>query len=99
MYYSFFCPGCDETHTIPIKESGWQLSGSTDHPTITPSLLIRSGCKAPSHKAGDECWCTFGGPFKCGVCHLFIRDGKIEYLTDCTHALAGQVIDLPKEKG
>lgn len=30
-----------------------------------------------------------------GVCHYFIRAGKIEYLHDCTHDLAGQTIDLP----
>lgn len=29
------------------------------------------------------------------VCHSFIRDGKIQYLGDCWHALAGQTIELP----
>lgn len=28
-------------------------------------------------------------------CHSFICDGKIEFLTDSTHALAGQTVDLP----
>lgn len=28
------------------------------------------------------------------VCHLFVRNGKIEYLGDCTHSLAGKVIDM-----
>ena len=27
-------------------------------------------------------------------CHLFIRSGKIEYLADCSHSLAGKTIDL-----
>lgn len=27
-------------------------------------------------------------------CHSFIRDGKIEYLSDCSHNLAGKTIDL-----
>lgn len=27
-------------------------------------------------------------------CHSFIRDGKIQYLSDCTHELAGQILDL-----
>ena len=26
--------------------------------------------------------------------HLFIRDGKIQYLSDCTHELAGKTIDM-----
>jgi hypothetical protein len=28
-------------------------------------------------------------------CHSFVRNGKIEYLSDCNHSLAGQTIDLP----
>ena len=29
------------------------------------------------------------------VCHSFIRNGKIEFLLDCTHALSGKTVDLP----
>lgn len=29
------------------------------------------------------------------VCHSFITDGRIQFLSDCTHALAGQTVDLP----
>lgn len=28
-------------------------------------------------------------------CHLFIINGRIKYLRDCTHSMAGQTIDLP----
>lgn len=28
------------------------------------------------------------------VCHLFITDGKIRYLNDCTHDLAGKTVDM-----
>lgn len=28
-------------------------------------------------------------------CHSFVRDGKIEFLSDCTHKLAGQTVELP----
>jgi len=31
-----------------------------------------------------------GGP----VCHSFVNDGKIQFLTDCTHEFAGQTLDL-----
>jgi hypothetical protein len=27
-------------------------------------------------------------------CHLFITDGRLEYLADCTHALAAQAVDM-----
>lgn len=26
--------------------------------------------------------------------HLFIRDGKLQYLSDCTHELAGKTVDM-----
>lgn len=29
-------------------------------------------------------------------CHSFINDGKIQYLDDCQHELAGQTIELPE---
>jgi len=28
-------------------------------------------------------------------CHSFVRDGRIEFLPDCQHALAGQTVELP----
>jgi hypothetical protein len=30
------------------------------------------------------------------LCHSFIIDGKIQYLNDCDHKLAGQIIDIPE---
>lgn len=27
-------------------------------------------------------------------CHIFVKDGKIQYLADCTHDLAGQTVDM-----
>lgn len=29
-------------------------------------------------------------------CHTFVRDGRVEYLSDCSHPLAGQTIELPE---
>jgi len=29
------------------------------------------------------------------VCHSYVTDGRIEFLSDCHHALAGQTVDLP----
>jgi len=28
-------------------------------------------------------------------CHCFVRDGKIEFLNDCTHDLKGQTVGIP----
>lgn len=29
-------------------------------------------------------------------CHSYVRNGQIEFLTDCTHKLAGQTVPLPE---
>lgn len=30
------------------------------------------------------------------ICHSFMKDGKIQYLSDCWHELAGKTIELPE---
>jgi hypothetical protein len=30
-----------------------------------------------------------------GVCHSYVTNGKIIFLADCTHPLAGKTVDLP----
>jgi hypothetical protein len=95
--YRFYCEGCKGTHTV---NEGWMFNGDYERPTFTPSILVRSGHYMEGH-TGDSCWCTYNAehpdnpaPFKCGVCHSFVTDGKIQYLSDCTHELAEQTIDL-----
>jgi hypothetical protein len=91
----FQCPGCECNHMISDK---WQYNGNPDSPTITPSILVRTGHYVPEHKG--SCWCEFNkkedSGFKCGVCHSFVTDGKIQFLSDCTHELAGQTVELPE---
>jgi hypothetical protein len=44
--YAFECPGCSCLHMVYTKGTGvpvWGWNGSTESPTITPSILIRSG--------------------------------------------------------
>jgi hypothetical protein len=101
--YAFNCPGCDEHHSFnvdPAHGPVWVFNGNEASPTFSPSLLVRSGCKMPSHKPGDTCWCNPSPsgepwPYKCYICHSFVKDGKIEFLSDCTHAMAGQTVELP----
>lgn len=103
--YVFFCPGCKDHHQVWVGQPGrpsWEFNGDMGRPTFSPSLLITTGCKTSRHKPGDNCWCTYNAenpdqpaPFKCERCHSFVRDGRIQFLTDCTHALAGQTVDLP----
>lgn len=33
-------------------------------------------------------------PPVCECCHTLVNDGRVQFLTDCTHDLAGQTLDL-----
>lgn len=97
--FAFHCPGCKQIHTVGRS---WAFNGDHEKPTFTPSVLVRSGCHAPHHNPGDNCWCTYNASrppeerssFSCMTCHSFITDGKIQFLGDCTHELAGKTVDM-----
>lgn len=92
---SFHCPGCNFPHSVPVKPDprGWDWNGVTDGTTLSPSILVRltghwdcsppGPCKIPNCK---------GKPH---VCHSFVRNGLIEFLSDCTHSLAGRTVPIP----
>lgn len=35
-------------------------------------------------------------PDKTPCCHLYLKAGKLEFLSDCGHSLAGKTVDLPE---
>lgn len=81
------CPGCGTTH-LPIVKAGtnptpvWGWNGSIEIPTLTPSVLVTWDYGPTDAKVRHRC-------------HSFIKDGRIQFLNDCTHHLAGQTVDLP----
>lgn len=83
----FWCPGCDGAHMIRVAQangSGWGYNGDPERPTFTPSVLVTYN----GSDAGE-------GDAPPAVCHSFVTDGRIQFLGDCTHALAGQTVELP----
>lgn len=98
-HVAFRCPGCGDDHVVDTRR--WTWNGSMTAPTFSPSLLVRSGHFAPQHKPGDECWCTFEHDtrFSCHLCHSFVRDGEIQFLSDCSHDAAGSTMPLPDAGG
>lgn len=78
------CPGCGFAHVLNVaapERPKWTWNGSLALPTLSPSLLVT--------------WPRVGTVAD-GRCHSFVRDGRIQFLSDCTHALAGQTVDLPE---
>lgn len=82
----FHCPGCDGGHAFRIR--------------------------APKNDPDAEVWTfngdvdkpTFSPSLLCNAdhaptrCHLFVREGKIEFLGDCHHSLAGKTVEMKEEE-
>jgi hypothetical protein len=80
----FYCPGCEFIHAVRVSGEGrpcWKFNGDSDRPTFEPSLLVTSA-RVDSIPARR--------------CHSFIRDGQIQFLDDCTHALRGTTVPIPE---
>lgn len=83
-YLEYDCAGCKSHHSIPVSGSkAWGFNEDTKKPTLSPSVLYREFDDTRDvHPTG-----TF-------VCHHFLRGGVIEYLSDCTHELAGKKVSI-----
>ena len=100
----FFCPGCRCGHGFNAylnKLPRWQFNGEMDRPTLSPSLLMTSSKLTDAGRADYFAWCDAGYPERTApfetvplVCHSFVTEGQIQFLSDCTHELAGQTVAL-----
>ena len=89
----FNCPGCGERHMVRTGAGAgprWGFNGDYDRPTFTPSVLVTWSEPSDVPEEFDD---TSKDQKK--VCHSFVTDGHIQFLGDCTHALAGQTVPLP----
>lgn len=83
MLWSFYCPGCRCSHFISKR---WKWDGNREAPTVTPSILVRYD----GRDAGVD-----GAPP--AVCHLYVTAGQLQFLSDCTHDLAGKTVPMEPE--
>lgn len=103
---TWWCPGCDDAHSIQHGAGSgprWGWNGNAEKPTFTPSVLVRSGhyadgtdpaacfiCKERRENPQED-----HGSWACGICHSFVVDGAMQFLGDCTHAMAGKTVPIP----
>lgn len=91
----FYCPGCKGAHVIPVdtgpkRPNAWTWNGDANAPTFQPSILVTTGRAVdPTYQPDPD----FPDPPE--VCHSFVTNGQIQFLGDCTHALAGQTVPIP----
>lgn len=79
-----WCPGCDHLKAIPMPAEDGTLP--KDRPHWDWNGDLERPTLAPSilqYESGSM-----------PRCHSFLRDGRWEFLGDCTHKLAGQTVDM-----
>lgn len=81
--FLFMCPGCGCHH---IFQTHWN-DGS-------PAWKWNGDFDKPT--VHPSILVTTKYPDRTDVCHSFITNGRIQFLTDSTHALAGQTVELPE---
>ncbi len=74
----FMCPGCKCVHGLNVN------------PKKKPLWKFNGNMDNPTIK--PSLLVSWGKDLR--KCHSFITDGKIQFLTDSTHELAGQTVDM-----
>ena len=72
---------CRGCGTNHYFDSRWTFNEDYEKPTFSPSLLVEIG-----HYPNPN-----------DICHSFVTDGKMQYLNDCTHSLAGKTVEMLDE--
>lgn len=60
------------------------------HPFEVPHWTWNGSFDAPTFSPSLLC----NESFPKERCHLFVKDGKIQFLSDCHHELKGQTVDM-----
>lgn len=79
--YVFHCPGCGFDH--PFHTGG----DRSKHPQWNFNGSLEKPTFSPSLLVNKD--------YPEQRCHSFVADGKIQFLTDCWHALKGQTVEIP----
>jgi len=76
----FWCPGCGHAHRIQHGEG--------------PGPRWQWNGNADKPTFTPSVLVTWSEPSGPKVCHSFVTDGRIQFLADSTHGLAGKTVDL-----
>lgn len=71
---------CPGCRDYHILDSRWTFNGDMEKPTFRNSILSTHGPE------GDRLR---------NICHSYVTDGRIQFLSDCTHSMKNQTVDLP----
>lgn len=86
LRFMFWCPGCEDAHAFEV---GPQHTG--EH---RPSWQFDGNTQSPTVQPSIVV--RYGDEPGAKRCHLFLVNGQLQFLGDCTHKLAGQTVPLPE---
>ena len=75
----FHCPGCNCSHVVKVDGLGSCWGWNCSITDPTLTPSIKVTMRQPEER----------------ICHSFVENGKIRYLSDCWHDLKGQVSEIP----
>lgn len=87
--WQFYCPGCKQTHAF-------YTSWNPAHAGAKPIWEFNGDMERPTFTPS---LLNRGGGEKKIVCHLYLTAGVINFLSDCTHAMAGRFVPLEDMDG
>jgi hypothetical protein len=106
--WMIFCPACECGHLFNVTPGPngvggpkpvWTFDGNREAPTFDPSMRCRTTRLTAAGRAAYDAWVAAGYPQPAPdldseplVCHSYVRGGRIEFLSDCTHHLAGRTV-------
>lgn len=83
VLYLFHCPGCGYGHM-------YQTEAGTANKDTALIWQFNGDVNKPTFTPS----LLVNASEPKSRCHLFVRDGKIQYLNDCAHHLKGQTIEM-----
>lgn len=79
--FEFLCPGCGCKHGVWTTSSASSPNAVWSYNNNENSPTVVPSIKVTRNE---------------DICHSFIKDGMIQFLSDCTHPLANQTVTLPE---
>jgi hypothetical protein len=78
--WAFYCPGCGYLHSFRVNGDKSRPQWSWNGSVDRPSFT-------PSLLVNKD--------FPAQRCHLYMTDGKIQFLADCFHELKNATVEIP----
>lgn len=80
----YVCPGCDHTHMVEVEKRN----------QFGAVWRLSGSLEKPTLEPSVDC----AKDYPHLRCHHFVRNGCIEFLSDCHHALAGKTVPMVEFK-